>query len=53
MQTFPGGNSAQQAELFALTEDCIITQEKAVSPFTDSHHAFGMVDSFPASSNSY
>ena len=40
---FPQGNSAQQAELFALTRRaCVIAQEKSVNIYTDSCCAFGV-----------
>lgn len=44
---FPQGNSAQQAELFALTRRaCVIAWEKLVNIYTDSCCAFGVEHGF-------
>lgn len=42
----PLATSAQQAELYALTQACILAKGKAVNIYTDSRYAFGVAHNF-------
>ncbi|CAN2390547.1 genomic stop codons, partial [Pristimantis euphronides] len=41
-EALPAGMSAQEAELVALTEACVMAKDLAVNIYTDSRYAFGV-----------
>lgn len=44
--SLPLATSAQQAELYALTQACILAKGKIVNIYTDSRYAIGVVHDF-------
>ncbi|CAN2387649.1 RNase H [Pristimantis euphronides] len=45
-EALPAGMSAQEAELVALTEACIMAKDLAVNVYTDSRYAFGIAHDY-------